>query len=877
VRSLFGGDPHFNNVVLQLPLRSHLRDESKAQRSVTVSGATTIVGDAAYFDGTGDYLQLAHSAELSPADADFCVEFECLPTTAEVDIVFCKRLTASNYGPFQVVINNYVALGYVATDGSGWAVNNCGGQTLQSGNWNHIAFVRSGTTLNLYVNGKAGTPRTVSGSLYDAETAPLFLGGNSSVSTYDFTGYIRNFRYTKGVARYTSNFTPPTSLPTRGVPILNRRVPIALSEVARPAVLRHRAAVGGDPHFDRVVALIPLRYDWNDYSKRARTITKSGTILSPARAVYFDGNSDWVLTDSHADFNPAGTWTAECWYYVVTVTSSPYILSAYSSGTIRWALQTSTSPTSGSLYVANGTGNSYALDLSNQTQTGWQHLAICRNGATSVTTVFHNGAVIYKGTPSPDFGNASHRLELGAAAFNGTNSLQGYLVDVRYTLGIERYTAKFKPAQVYGGLTQDHPIFGLPGEFITPRHGVAAPRPVFPTPLPSAAARSPVITRRAAGGDPQFNNVVLQLPLRSHLRDESKALKTVTVSGDTKIVNGAAYFDGTGDYLRMGPLGTGDSAFDFPGDFSVELWFNPSTVAPQRQMLTLLQNYSTGDWPIFQIRLEYAVLAAYFGGFSSGFTLSSGAAASVSAGSWYHVVLCRYNGLVMLFLNGCLTTYVAGRTYNFSAVTAQCPFSVGGDPVSAGYYFTGYLKDLRVTKGVARYTSNFAPPTSLPIHGVPGTKGFYPIPSTAVAAVISGVSDALGSDDVSAIAALLLTTGALSATGAVDLAAIAATVIDGAFRTGTIDASGAVDAGAFAAKIVAHGGLSASLVDDVAALVAKIIATGTLASDLSDDELVLLGKSWPAFYRATTGVVLSVPEATIGDFPPVVITDITLP
>jgi hypothetical protein len=82
--------------------------------------------------------------------------------------------------------------------------------TLPQNQWYHFALVRSGSTVKLYVNGTAdSTTRTDSGTYLMGQTSTLTLGADGAGN--DFRGYINDLRITNGLARYTSNFTPPTS------------------------------------------------------------------------------------------------------------------------------------------------------------------------------------------------------------------------------------------------------------------------------------------------------------------------------------------------------------------------------------------------------------------------------------------------------------------------------------------------------------------------------------------------------------------------------------------------------------------------------------------------------------------------------------------
>ena len=81
---------------------------------------------------------------------------------------------------------------------AGWAFNT----------WLHVAAVRSSGTLTLYIN---GTSRGSASFTNNCSDGLQYIGRPSDVANYMVQGYISNFRIVKGVAVYTSNFTPSTT------------------------------------------------------------------------------------------------------------------------------------------------------------------------------------------------------------------------------------------------------------------------------------------------------------------------------------------------------------------------------------------------------------------------------------------------------------------------------------------------------------------------------------------------------------------------------------------------------------------------------------------------------------------------------------------
>jgi hypothetical protein len=103
-----------------------------------------------------------------------------------------------------VLAGNYSTSSYLIASSSSLTLNT----------WNHIAVVRNGNSWQIYINGVAdGASVTWNGNVDNNTSSAVFgIGGDITTgSGLTWNGYIDDLRITKGYARYTSNFTPPTS------------------------------------------------------------------------------------------------------------------------------------------------------------------------------------------------------------------------------------------------------------------------------------------------------------------------------------------------------------------------------------------------------------------------------------------------------------------------------------------------------------------------------------------------------------------------------------------------------------------------------------------------------------------------------------------
>ena len=188
--------------------------------------------------------------------------------------------------------------------------------------------------------------------------------------------------------------------------------------------------------------------------------------------------------------------------------------------------------------------------------------------------------------------------------------------------------------------------------------------------------------------------------------DSSPSPKTVTAfdnaqisTAQSKFGGASIAFDGSGDYLKADSV---DFAFG-TADFTVELWAYAAAPHQDYRALVTTRINSGGDANAFHLGVRAnGVLLLY----SSTFNILSSANA-MPVGQWCHIALVRYSGSATIYANG--TSVGAG---NFTNNITRTLLGIGDFPISQSEPFDGYIDDLRITKGVARYTSNFTPHTA---------------------------------------------------------------------------------------------------------------------------------------------------------------------
>jgi Tfp pilus assembly major pilin PilA len=160
------------------------------------------------------------------------------------------------------------------------------------------------------------------------------------------------------------------------------------------------------------------------------------------------------------------------------------------------------------------------------------------------------------------------------------------------------------------------------------------------------------------------------------------------------------YFDGTGDWL----LGPASASNKLTGDFTIELWAYAVAWSGQMGMVSITNTSSSGS----------DGLAIYFDTSNkisfwvNGNTGTATTTATYATGTWYHIALVRNGSTNTLYVNG--TSSASNSTTPTGSTPAIGIGRLYNDNTS--YSLNGYIDDLRITKGYARYTANFTPPTS---------------------------------------------------------------------------------------------------------------------------------------------------------------------
>ena len=371
---------------------------------------------------------------------------------------------------------------------------------------------------------------------------------------------------------------------------------------------------------------------------------------------YFDGTDDVISTTSSSTNLSLGSgdFTIETWYYQTgKVRSFPAVLCNGNFGTNKWLVSdrhNSLNPNSVMFAIGNG---SIFITATTPTPIGrWHHVAAVRSSNT--VSLYLNGKFEASATltGSIDGGGAQNIFVGGDQSQLSLTAFTGYISSTRILKGTALYTSNFTPPTA---------------------------------PLTNITNTQFLLNFTNAG---IFDNAI---------KNDLETVGNAQIStGVTKFGTGSISFDGTGDWLTAPDsvnlqFGT--------GNFTIEGWVYLNAIGSARGFVS--KGTSTTGWSLGTNSSNQVVFS------HTSSTITSTGTLAVS--TWYFVTVVREGtgtNQTKIYING--TNDGTGTVAtNFNQTNIMY---VGADRVG-GSALNGYIDDLRITKGVARYTANFTPPT----------------------------------------------------------------------------------------------------------------------------------------------------------------------
>jgi hypothetical protein len=376
--------------------------------------------------------------------------------------------------------------------------------------------------------------------------------------------------------------------------------------------------------------------------------TWSGSVLGGSG--YFDGSGDWLSAPNNAAFAwGTGSLTVECWFYLTATAQYQVFLSTRTNAGVVGSFLGIETGTSQPVWYNNNA--SVALSSVSAALNTWNHVAFVRNGTTS--TIYLNGVSVASGTDNNNYaagnGNVGYDTQDNNWAFNG------YISNLRAVKGSAVYTSTFTPPSA---------------------------------PLTAISNTSLLLNFTNAG--------IFDSAMMNNLETVGNAQVSTSV---VKYGTGSMAFDGTGDYLTLHNLLTSNLG---SGPFTVELWVYFNSASGTQFILSNYQSVTVG-WGL-------GIASGNFAFWATGDAPDISTSVAAATGVWYHLAVSGQSGAIRLFLNG---TQIGSTFTGTPALNSTATLRIGdGQGAASPLPFNGYIDDLRITKGAARYIGNFTPPVA---------------------------------------------------------------------------------------------------------------------------------------------------------------------
>jgi len=643
------GDPYWTSVSLLTNFENNLtfQDGSTNNFAITRNGVVNPslntpfsgVGGSEWFNGSTGYVSGTTSTAAEFGTGDFTVEAWAY-MTANASGNYNMLFATSGLNMYFGIVAYLTAPLYrlTAYDGT-TTLEQTAGTSFTLNAWNHVAWVRSGTTFTAYLNGSSVYSTTNSKNI--TGTTGFQVGHSPSYPLlYYWTGNISNLRVVKGSAVYTANFTPSTT---------------PLTAITNTSLL---ITGTGQGMFDNATFV--------DQGPNALTMSVGGSAvysgLSPfgntyPGSIYCPTLNDFV-TGITADNLSASDWTFEAWVNISTfVTSSNsgnIIISKCVTPIVgNFGELTFAATTNGAvIYIrpTTGAGQAAYQATSAITANTWTHVAAVYTNSTTTLKLYKNGTLTDTFTSVTNGGGATTtRYGIGQYG-NGyaPNAFSGYISNARVAKTAV-YTANFTPSTT--------PLTAITNTSLLVRGDTGAFYDLSTKGLAETGTGAPAVTTQIK----KFGNESIFLNGSSYL----------SVANSTAIQFGS-------------------------GDTTIEFWINVTSTAGIQQIINTASSASAN--------LSYAILISsgslfyYLSSNGTTWDIASGVAVgAITANTWTYVALVRSGNTWTPYVNSVAgtTTTNAAALFNF---TSAIPIGQNAN----AQYVTGYLDDIRITKGVAR-------------------------------------------------------------------------------------------------------------------------------------------------------------------------------
>lgn len=623
-----------------------------------------------YFNGTTDYISVTANDALKLSTGDFTLDCFIYPTafTSQSTIVGNWNATAES---FQFWLNS-----------SGqflWQIhtqNNTASPeaSVKANVWSHLALSRSNGYMRVYINGLL---KNITGVTNSANGTVTFQIGAGGQNTNLFNGHISNLRLVKGQALYTANVidtvitvpTSPLTTTSQGAAASN----VSLLTCQSPTIKDNSVNI---LTLTATGSVLPTGTFPSQFTSPLNADSYTSQLNLNNGAVYFK-TGDYLTLTNPSNFVQNQDFTVEMWICPISRPASFdakfWLPNQGGSGNGRLGLGLDTA---GKIVVDDqATGNIITSTLAlNNGQ--WYHIALARSG--NRVFLYINGSITNGGsTTYSNWQGTGDTVVIGYRSDVSTY-YNGYIKDLRYIRGTPN---------VYMGINGSYANIIIPTR-----------------PLTSIANTTLLLFQ---GSTLYANGSISSLTDRNTTNANTRIVITGSPLGNLNVspynvilnqsnvlIDNAVFFDPNYSfYLKAGP-NVQQLIVPNATPFTFETSILP--VADNNSMNLLSLGGETNDRFVFAMQNGY-LYTNMFGQVSSNLGYPK-----IQPNVWSHIAYVRQANVGRAYINGQQTSSVditSGNTLGKGSMT------IGADTGGAGV-FQGWMKDIRLSIGVARYTAN---------------------------------------------------------------------------------------------------------------------------------------------------------------------------
>lgn len=631
-------------------------DSSTFGNTITNQGSPEIDTDQGKFDGgcfhapDGDsYLSIPDHDDFH-LSGDFTIDFWInLNSNSTTQAIYMQNSGSSANEFLFEFVGSSSFLRLLVDNGS--KISKTWSWSPSTGTWYHVALCRSGNNWRCFVDGSEIGTTLSSSATIDNETGTVYIGaydGSSSKIRAD----LDEFRISNS-ARYTSNFTPKTSVytSTSGENDSNTVLLLSFDNIDDNSATATDTSVGGSTHTITVT---------QGASIGIGVVTKVGAKFDIGSSLRLDGSSFLNVTDNSEFTIGTNDFTIDQWIMLNTKSADFGIWEHRQDDNNYIRLWWDQSSTTLKFRVVQGGSTvgsyDYVIDFDLYR---WYHLEVTRDSGT--VYIFVDGTDI-SATVNTDLSTTSVS-DFNAVFHVGKAKnvrIDGWMRSFRLSVGISRHNQNFTPP--YSDFTTDD-------------------------------------------GDDQLQSLLLHMEgsdASTTIQDTSSNFHTVTANGDAQIDtaqrkfgSASCLFDGTGDYLTI----PDDDSFYLEQNWTIQCWVRFNDVSGEQLFYHQRTTTNTNETYLsFQGGTPALVFQIDNGTYTKTWPWSP------SVNTWYHVAVCRDKDNFYAFIDGQMIGTPGKNGTDLDDESDDV--NIGRKSDGSGY-FDGWLDEFIVHKDRCVYHENF--------------------------------------------------------------------------------------------------------------------------------------------------------------------------